>query len=205
MKINKPKFWDKKIGLISILLIPLSIITQILIFIKKNFTNSRIFKIPIICIGNIYVGGTGKTPTAIFLTKELEQKGKKPVILRKYYNSHSDEHGLIKSKVKSLILSSNRLDGVNKALSLDHDMVILDDGLQDYNIKKNLSIVCFNENQLIGNGLVLPAGPLRESLNALKNAEIVLINGNKNKNFEEKILNINKNLDIFSSSFVNLS
>ena len=98
MKINKPKFWDKKIGLISILLIPLSIITQILIFIKKNFTNSRIFKIPIICIGNIYVGGTGKTPTAIFLTKELEQKGKKPVILRKYYNSHLDEHGLIKAK-----------------------------------------------------------------------------------------------------------
>ena len=69
-------------------------------------------------------------------------------------------------------------------------------------ILKNLSIVCFNENQLIGNGLVLPAGPLRESLNALKNAEIVLINGNKNKNFEEKILNINKNLDIFYSSYI---
>ena len=79
--------------------------------------------------------------------------------------------------------------------------MILDDGLQDYKIKKNLNIVCFNQNQLIGNGLVIPSGPLRESLNALKDANIILINGKKDNDFEEKLLNINKNLDFFYSFF----
>ena len=77
----------------------------------------------------------------------------------------------------------------------------MDDGLQDYRIKKSLSIVCFNQNQLIGNGLVLPSGPLRESLSSLKNANIVIINGKNNLSFEEKILKINKDLNIFYSSY----
>ncbi|MDA7715671.1 tetraacyldisaccharide 4'-kinase, partial [Pelagibacteraceae bacterium] len=71
----------------------------------------------------------------------------------------------------------------------------------DYGIKKNLNIVCFNHNQLIGNGLVLPSGPLREDLSALKNVDVVIINGTKNKDFENKILNINKKLDIYYSYY----
>ena len=63
---------------------------------------------------------------------------------------------------------------------------MLDDGLQDYKLKKDLSIVCFNQNQLIGNGLIIPSGPLRENLNALKKIDIVLINGKKDIKFEEK-------------------
>ena len=61
--------------------------------------------------------------------------------------------------------------------------------------------MCFNQNQLIGNGFIFPSGPLRENLNSLKNAEIILINGEKNIEFEKKILNINKNLKIFYSSY----
>ena len=80
-------------------------------------------------------------------------------------------------------------------------MVILDDGLQDYRLKKDLNIVCFHSNQLIGNGFVLPSGPLRESLNALKQAHIIIINGNKVKNFEKKILKINNKLEIFYSYY----
>ena len=64
-----------------------------------------------------------------------------------------------------------------------------------------MSIVCFNQNQLIGNGLVIPSGPLRENLNALKDANIILINGNKDIDFEKKILNVNKNLEFFYSYF----
>ena len=79
--------------------------------------------------------------------------------------------------------------------------MILDDGLQDHRINKNIKIVCFNSNQLIGNGLVLPAGPLRERLSILKSAEIVIINGKKNNIFEKKILNINKKLEIFYSFY----
>ena len=68
---------------------------------------------------------------------------------------------------------------------------------QDNSIKKDLNILCFNENQLIGNGLVIPSGPLREDLSAVKNAQIVIINGFKNISFEEKILKLNSKISFF--------
>jgi len=201
MKLNKPKYWDKKNSFFSIFLFPVSLIVLAFISIKKKITKSINFNIPIVCIGNIYIGGTGKTPTSIYLTRELFRLGKKPAILRKYYKSHVDEHRLIKTKIKSLILCQNRSDGIREAENSGFDLVILDDGLQDYKIKKNLNIVCFNQNQLIGNGLVIPSGPLRENLNALKDADIILINGKKDTKFEKKLLNINKNLEFFYSYF----
>ena len=201
IKIDKPKFWDKEIGLISILFFPLTLIVIFFTSLKKKITKTQGFKIPIICVGNIYLGGTGKTPTSILLAKELSKLGKKPLILRKYYKNHNDEYRLIKNYFKNLIISKNRIEGLKDAEKSNFDMVILDDGLQDYKIKKNLSIVCFNNNQLIGNGMVLPSGPLRENLSILKNVEIVIINGSKNINFENKILNINKKLEIFYSFY----
>ena len=83
---------------------------------------------------------------------------------------------------------------------MNYDTVILDDGFQDYKIKNKMAIICFNQHQLIGNGLVLPSGPLRESLKSLDNANIILINGEEDGNFEKKILN-NKNLKIFYSFY----
>ncbi len=201
MRLNKPKFWDTKNNFASILLFPLSLIVLLSIYIKKKITRVIKFNIPIICVGNIYIGGTGKTPTSIFLAKELLKLGKKPVILRKFYQSHNDEYSLIKKKISNLILSENRIDGIRKAVREKYDSVILDDGFQDYKIQKDLSILCFNQNQLIGNGLVLPSGPLRESLNSIVSAQIILINGKQNEAFEKKILNINKNLEIFYSSY----
>ena len=201
IKIDKPKFWDREIGLISILFFPLTLIVIFFTSLKKKITKTQGFKIPIICVGNIYLGGTGKTPTSILLANELSKLGKKPLILRKYYKNHNDEYSLIKNYFKNLIISKNRIEGLKEAEKSNFDMVILDDGLQDYKIKKNLSIVCFNNNQLIGNGMVLPSGPLRENLSILKNVEIVIINGSKNINFENKILNINKKLEIFYSFY----
>ena len=201
MIINKPKFWDKKIGLISIFLFPLSLIFTFLIFVKKKITKKRSFKIPIICVGNIYVGGTGKTPTSIFLAKEIEKFGKKVAILRKYYKEHIDEHELIKKNFQNLILNEDRLEGLSDVEKSNFDIVILDDGFQDYKIKKDLNIICFNRNQLIGNGLVMPSGPLRENLSALKDADIVIINGDEESSFKEKILDINKKLKIFYSRY----
>jgi len=197
----KPSFWDKKFSFISIFLLPLSFTFFLLIFIKKLLTKAKKFKIPVICVGNIYIGGTGKTPVCILLSKEVSKLGKKPALLRKYYKNHSDEHKLIKNKFKNLILSKDRIKALRKLEQSNFDMVILDDGLQDYSVKKDLNIVCFHSNQLIGNGFVLPSGPLRESLNALKQAHIIIINGNKVKNFEKKILKINNKLEIFYSYY----
>ena len=100
MKLNKPKFWDKKIGIIAISIFPLSLVFWILIFINKIITKEKKFKIPIICIGNIYLGGTGKTPTSLFIAKELFSSGKRPAILRKNYKNHIDEYNLIKNNFK---------------------------------------------------------------------------------------------------------
>ena len=115
MKIYKPKFWDKKISLVSIILYPLSFLFFILSKLRKIVIRPIKFKIPIICVGNIYIGGTGKTPTSIFLAKEFFKKGKKPVIIKKYYKKHADEHGLIKENFSNFILSKNRKEGIQEA------------------------------------------------------------------------------------------
>ncbi len=200
MYLNKPKFWEDKYNFLTIILLPFSFLVLIFIFLRKRFQKEIKFKIPVICIGNIYIGGTGKTPTSIYLAKELNRLGKKTAIIRKFYKNHKDEHNLIRNNFKDLILNKNRSLGVNEA-EKEYNTVILDDGFQDYKVFKNLNIICFNSNQLAGNEYVIPAGPLRESLSSLNRAQIVLINGSKNKNFEDKLLNFNKNLNIFYSKY----
>ena len=202
MKIAKPKFWEEKNNPISLLLLPVSFFLQLLIIIKKKLTFKHSFKIPVICIGNIYIGGTGKTPLSIMIAQELIKHKKKPAIIKKYYSEHADEHNLINDSLNCLFLDKQRFKAINNAEKKQHDVAILDDGFQDYSIKKNLNILCFNSNQLIGNGMTLPAGPLRESINAVKKAQIVLINGSKNKLFEDKILSISNKVKIFYSKYV---
>jgi len=200
MNIDKPRFWDYKYNFLTIILLPISYLVLVLIFLKKKLKKEIKFKIPVICIGNIYIGGTGKTPTSIFLAKELNRQGKKTAIVRKFYKNHKDEHKLIKNSFKDLILAKKRSLGIFEA-EKNYNTVILDDGFQEYKIFKNLNIICFNSNQLAGNEYVLPAGPLRESLANLNRAHIILINGSKNKKFEDKLLSFNKNLSIFYSKY----
>ena len=104
IKINKPKFWDKKkISFYSILLLPLTFIANFIIFLRKIFAKNRKFQIPIICVGNIYIGGTGKTNIDT-IAKELE-KLVKSAILRKYYKDHIDEYNLIQNSFNNLIIN----------------------------------------------------------------------------------------------------
>ncbi len=201
MKLFKPKFWQNNSYFFPILLSPLTGIVILYTFLKRTLRKKNKCSIPVICVGNIYIGGTGKTPLSIHLAKEVARKGKKPAIIRKYYNAHVDEHNLIKNYFENLFLEKSRLKAIDKAYKNNHDIAILDDGLQEYQIKKDLSIVCFNEKQFIGNGFVIPSGPLRERLNALKDAHIVMINGEKNTKVEKKILQYNENLEIFYSSY----
>ncbi len=197
MKIFKPKFWNVKNSLLSLMLLPISYLIEIIIFLKKNFQKEIKFNLKIICIGNIYIGGTGKTPLAVLIGKELLKEKKKIAIVRKFYKSHADEHKYLKENFKDLILKKNRVLAVSEAEKMGFDTAILDDGFQDYKIKKDVNIICFNQNQLIGNGFVFPSGPLRENLKSLENVQIVVINGKKNINFEMKILEINKDIQIF--------
>ena len=201
MQLNKPKFWDKK-SFLTYLLFPFSVLVMLFVYFKKKTTKSLKFNIPIICVGNIYVGGTGKTPTSIYLAKALSKIGRNPVILRKYYKNHIDEHEILQKNFDNVIINTERAKGILEAINKKHDSVILDDGFQDYKIKKDLNIICFNQNQLLGNGFVLPAGPLRDNLNSLKKANLILINGKKDKKFEEKLSLINDSLKVFYSKYV---
>lgn len=201
MRLNKPQFWDEKRGLLSSILLPLSLLIQIIIKIKKKFTKTLEFKIPVICVGNIYVGGTGKTPLTIFINEELTQRGKKTVIIKKFYKEQLDEQNLIRNYSKNLILDKSRNIALTEAEKKNYDIAILDDGYQDYSIKKNLNIICFNSRQLVGNGYTFPSGPLREKLSSITKNSIILINGEKNPEFEKKLLNLKKDISIFYSNY----
>ena len=202
MKIFKPKFWNSKLNFFSIILLPLSFLFKTTIFLKKTIIKEKKFKIPIICIGNIYLGGTGKTPLSIFLGNELIKRKKEPVIVRKFYLNHKDEQELIKGNFKNFLTHRKRVVALSKAEEGNFDSVILDDGFQDVRIKKDLNLLCFNQDQLIGNGYVLPAGPLREDLSAIKKTDIVVINGDKNRAFEEKLIKLNQKVSIYYSKYI---
>ena len=201
MKFLKPKFWDKKqISLFSILLFPIALFIKLLNFFKRFFTKNYRCSIPIICVGNIYLGGTGKTPLCIELFSIVKNLNKNPVFIRKKYESFQDEINLLK-QIGPTYEGSKRINVINDAIQSKANVAILDDGFQDFSINKNLSIVCFNKKQWVGNGLTIPSGPLRESLSALKRANCVVINGEKNRDIENKIFSKNKEIKIFYTKY----
>ena len=198
MKLFKPIFWNKK-NIISISIYPISYITKLINFFKKLSSKNN-FKIKTICIGNIPLGGTGKTSLAI-KTNELLKNKFKTVFIKKYYHDQKDEINLLKKNGK-VISKSNRLSSLDFAEQKNFEIAILDDGLQQKNINYNLKIACFNTGEGIGNGYLLPAGPLRESLHELNNYDIAFLNGyKKNLHLKKKIKLINKKIKIFEATY----
>jgi len=151
-------------------------------------------------VGNIYVGGTGKTPLALEIFKIIKLSGKNPGFVKKGYDYLFDEIKMLE-KIGKTYLNKNREEAINLLISFEHDVAILDDGFQDFSIKKDFSIVCFNSRQLIGNGFIIPSGPLRENIKSIKRADCIVINGDRNIEFENKINKINKNVKIFYSKY----
>ena len=199
MNFFKPKFWDKnKISFFSILFFPVSLLIKLLGFFKRSLATTHQCSIPIICVGNIYLGGTGKTPLCVEIFSILKNLNMNPVFIRKKYDSFQDEVNL-QRQLGPIYQNKKRIEALKEAIQNKANVAILDDGFQDFSINKDLSIVCFDEKQWIGNGLVIPSGPLREELSALKRAECVIINGQKNTDIENKIFSKNKKIKIFYS------
>ena len=198
MKLIKPKFWKTK-NFISLILYPLSAITFLINSIKK-FSIKKTFEIKTICIGNIFIGGTGKTSLAIEIN-ELLRKKFRTVFIKKDYKNQIDEINLLNNKGK-IISSSNREDALLAASKKKYQVAILDDGLQQKNITYNLRIACFNSEYGLGNEFMLPAGPLRENLSVIKNYDLIFLNGEKNnKKILSKFKSINKDLKIFEGKY----
>jgi tetraacyldisaccharide 4'-kinase len=206
MKLKKPKFWDyKKPSFFSYLLLPLSITIGLIAKInsKPKYPNS---KIKTICVGNIYIGGTGKTSLTIKIKEILDKNNIKACFVKKFYPNQTDEQKLL-SKNGALFSNLKRITALDEAISEDFEVAIFDDGLQDSSIKYDMEIVCFNNLNWIGNGLTLPSGPLRESINNLKFYENVFLNGNEESliAIKDQIKKINPNININSGKYTPLN
>ena len=197
MNLKKPKFWDyKHRNLLAYLLYPVSILIKIISLFKFHPKN-EVLKIKTICVGNIYVGGTGKTSLCIKINKILNQKNIKSCFVKKYYKNQIDEQEILK-KNGTLFLSKKRLDAVKLAEKENYEFAIFDDGLQDNSINYDTSFVCFNNLNWIGNGMTIPSGPLRENLENLKKYQHLFLNGNLEnlENLKQQILEINPEINI---------
>ena len=206
MQFKKPTFWDyPKITLWSIILFPFSIIYLGIIWITKILAIFKTHKkptIPVICVGNIYLGGTGKTPLVREIFNISKSLGKNPAFIKKHYDYLSDEIKMLRETGETYT-SDKRHTSIFLSIFNNHDVAILDDGFQDFSIKPDFSILCFNSKQMVGNGFVIPSGPLREKLNAIIRANCIIINGQKNLEFEKKLYKNmgNKKLHIFYSKY----
>ena len=206
MKLKKPKFWDyDKPNLYSYLLLPFALLLKVIKFKKKRPENTN-YKIKTICVGNIYIGGTGKTSLSIKINNILKDNKIKSCFIKKFYSNQADEQELLKGKGK-LFLHHKRINAIKQAADEGYEVAILDDGLQDYSINYDLIFVCFNNLNWIGNGLTIPAGPLRDSINNLQKYHHVFLNGNL-ENLEvikKYILSINPKINIHIGKYIPLN
>jgi tetraacyldisaccharide 4'-kinase len=203
MKLKKPKFWDhKKPSFYSYILLPFAIILNLITKIKSKpkLSNS---KIKTICIGNFYIGGTGKTSLAIKIKQILDKNNIKACFIKKFYSDQIDEQRLL-IKNGPLFSSIKRITALDEAISKGFEVAIFDDGLQDSSIKYNIEIVCFNNLNWIGNGMTLPSGPLREDINNLKFYDNIFLNGNEENLVDiiNKIKKINPDININHGKYV---
>ena len=203
MYLSKPKFWNlKKPNLLSYLLKPLTLVVKLNNLFLKNKNMDKSKKIKTICVGNIYIGGTGKTPTVIKLFQILKKLKLKVSTGKKFYSSQLDEQILLKKKT-DLIVDHKRLDIIKKAVKRKKDLLIFDDGLQDRGIHYDLQFVCMDAVNWIGNGCLIPAGPLREEINSLKKYDVVFLKNSlsRNSKFKKYIKKINSKIKIFNTFY----
>ena len=220
--INTPEFWYKNdliAKLKSFLLFPFSMIWILVSIIKKNFVKKYKSNLKVVCIGNLNVGGTGKTPFAIQTYKVLQSLGYKPVFLTRGYKGIQKgpievkkfhefkdvgDEALLLRKVGVTIVSSNRYLGAKyiENLKKKFDIIVMDDGLQNYQLKQDIKMLLIDKKILFGNGYCIPAGPLRETINqGLKKIDAIIFTGNngmKNINirFSKNIQSFNTTLKI---------
>ena len=204
MILKKPKFWDlKKSNFLVYLLYPLTILVRINNIISSLIPKKKFTEIKTICVGNLYIGGTGKTPTTLFLYNLLKKMNINPVTAKKFYKNQIDEQKFLKDN-SNFISCSDRKEIVKKAIEMKFDIIIFDDGLQEKWINYDIKLACFDSEKWIGNGYLIPSGPLREKMNSLKNYHgLFLKTVNEDPNLDyiyNKIKNINPNIEIFVSN-----
>ncbi|HRK97898.1 MAG TPA: tetraacyldisaccharide 4'-kinase [Alphaproteobacteria bacterium] len=191
-----PSFWYQKTNsVLSTVLDPLSLVYQALSNRHKARSTPRKSSIPVLCIGNIVAGGSGKTPVAIALFQLIQshQLFLSPAFLTRGYLgkiagpervdlSHDPvmwgDEALLLAKYAPTIVSKDRWAGAEYAKDTGADVIILDDGLQNYSLQKDLSFCVIDGYMGFGNGKIMPAGPLRQNLeNGFSGVDAVILIG----------------------------
>ena len=178
-----PGFWEKR-GLLAWMLYPVSLIYGRISLARFRKSPRYKAQLPVLCIGNLVAGGAGKTPTAIALGREAKAQGLSPLYLTRGYGGSESgpltvdpsihtaaqvgDEALLLARVATTIVSQDRVKGAayaeTLAAELDGAFIIMDDGFQNPYLHKDYNLVVVDAQQSIGNGLVMPAGPLRAPL-----------------------------------------
>ena len=189
---KSPDFWKNR-GLKSTIFIPISKIYQRISNIRNKLIKPYKASIPVICVGNATLGGSGKTPFVILLVELLKHYGKNPYIISRGYkgklrenilvsNQHSakevGDEPLLLAKYAPCIIGKNRRKSAQMAANMGADVIIMDDGLQNPSLAKNLCFLMIDGGYGFGNNRVFPAGSLREPLpNALAKVQASVLVG----------------------------
>lgn len=194
------EYWYQR-NLISLMLLPVSWVFRLLVMLRRycykaGLLTSTGFSVPVIIVGNISVGGSGKTPLVIALVELLRKAGYHPGVISRGYGGKAttwpqqvrpdsdphmvgDEPVLIAQSCKvPLAVGPDRVIVAQQLLQYnDCDVIISDDGLQHYALKRDIEMVVVDGVRRFGNGYCLPAGPLREPQSRLASVDFVVTNG----------------------------
>ncbi len=204
--LKTPKFWTEK-SLISFILSPLSLVYLLVFYVLRIVCKKEKIAKPIICVGNLIAGGSGKTPTAIALGKILKELGvnfaylsrgfmgdkSSFLMLRKDDNHKAEQVGdepLLLLETAPTFVSKNRLFGAQQIEKMNKfDLIVLDDGMQNNRLDFDFGILVIDGKIGFGNGLPIPAGPMREAVfSGLKKADLIITIGEINGDLSKKII-----------------
>jgi tetraacyldisaccharide 4'-kinase len=176
---REPAFWHRPSSWISLLLRPLGALYGFIAG-QRMQRSGLDAGVPVLCVGNYHVGGAGKTPTVLALTKLLREMGETPVVLSRGYGGalqgpirvDLERHGaddvgdepLMMAATVAVVVARDRIAGVALARSLSASVILMDDGFQNPAVAKDASLIVIDSHRGLGNGQVIPAGPLRAPL-----------------------------------------
>lgn len=187
-----PKHWQTK-NILSLTLFLPSCLYAFATWLRIKLTTPKKVKAPVICVGNLTAGGSGKTPVSISIAKILKKVGKNPYFVSRGYggnlsdvivdvNLHSPievgDEPLLLSKEAPVVVNHKRFEGAQKAIDEGADIIIMDDGFQNPTLHKDISFLVIDGNTGMGNMFPIPAGPMREFFSqGKKRAQAVIILG----------------------------
>ncbi len=179
---------------------PITPIYLLIFFIIKIIRKPKKMEVPVICVGNITTGGTGKTPAVIHIARLLKDEGLYPGIVSRGYKGSMSKAGGIVSDGEKIFMSpeeagdepylmamtlkdipvaigSNRVEAIHRLMDgANVNIIIMDDGFQNFSVIKDISIIIIDALKPFGNGLVIPAGDLREPGSGIRRADLILMN-----------------------------